>query len=332
MSDITTKQRIIKLIEIFKKETDVDHKLSIDELMSKLKKEFECTSGGEFNIDKKAIKYDIDELNDSGLLIGEAKGPKGKKFYYCAEQSFGIYELRILIDAISSARFLTKVETKSLINKIKGLTSIGLAHKLESTLHIDDMVKSENKDLKIYLDIIHTAISVSKKVNFQYGNFKVNKLFVLHHDGDYYKVIPYALVWSNDFYYLVCFDEKKNKIINYRVDRMVNVMQLDEKFIKEDFAIGEHLKHCFNMYPGEVDVVEIQLNNGLVNAVIDKLGKDVIISSNGNTFKIRFHAAINEGLLRWILMWGADAKVIMPNKLVEMIKNEIVEMDSLYLN
>jgi len=99
----------------------------------------------------------------------------------------------------------------------------------------------------------------------------------LHNSGRFYTVIPHELVWNNDFYYLVCYDESKENIVNYRVDRMVNVRIEEQEFIKKAFNITEHLKHCFNMYPGEVDVVEIQFKNKLINAVIDKFGTNLTL-------------------------------------------------------
>lgn len=333
MGDISAKERVIKLMGILSCETDEFNKLAMDDLIKKLEIEFEGKTAGKFSVEKKAIYDDLKQIEDSGFSISKFAdlNLKGKIFYYHHERLFEIYELRLLIDAVSSARFITKDETEKIIEKLKTLTSSGLASKLKGEIHIDKMVKSENTKLKYYLDVIHSAILENKKVSFQYGNYNVNKEFVLRHDGGYYIVNPYGLVWSNDFYYLVCYDEKKKVIVNYRVDRMQSVSMEDEKFQEVNFDIDEHLKSCFNMYPGEVDVVEIQFKKELINAVIDKLGKDMNVSKIDDcTFKVRFPAAINEGLLRWVLMWGADAKVLKPNKLIEMLKNESEKMNSIY--
>ena len=330
-NDISVKQRVIKIIEIFEKETDEFNEISIDGLIKKLKDKFQSGPPCNFSVEKRAIKEDLKEIEAAGFSINKDIGSNGTKLYYHHERKFEIYELRLLIDAVSSAKFITKKETEKIICKLKSLTSNGLSKKLDNRIHLDDMVKSNNNLLKLYLDEIHDAISQTKKISFQYGNFTTDKEFVLHHNGDYYLKNPYALVWSNDFYYLVCRDDKDSRVINYRVDRMVAVKKTDLGYKKEQFDIAAHLNGCFNMYPGAVEAIEIKFKNKLINAVIDKLGKDMNSHKiDDYTFKVRFHAAINEGLLRWILMWGADAKVLQPESLILMMKNESEKMNNIY--
>ena len=341
MDKIPTKIRFLEVINILK-ETDKDHPLSIDEIIIKLKNRFEPKTATPLFFEKRAIKDDIDILIDDGMIIDSFVGEHGKKLYYCEYKTFDIYELRLLIDAVTSAKFITKKDTKALVDKIKGLTSRNLIGKFQSTIHVDDLVKSNNAELKDYINTIHSAISNKRKLRFQYGNYKLNtdngnynakKEFMLHHNGDYYSVLPYGVVWNNDFYYLVCFDEIKNANINYRIDRMRNVVAMEDTYKSSDFDLTKYLKSCFNMYPGDVDVIKIQFKNQLLNAVIDKLGTgdDVsFIRVNENFFQVRFHGSVNEGLLRWVLMWGADAKVIEPIKLIEMVKEQIKVMNILY--
>lgn len=333
MRDISAKQRVIKLIDILRSETDEANQLGINELIDKLEWTFSIEGGIDFKIDKRAIKEDINEIRASGFSVSDFTDvkAKGKILYYHDERLFEIYELRLLIDAVRSARFITKEETEKIVEKLKTLTSKGLAKKLENRIYTDEMIKSENKQLKYYVDQLHSAIAESKKVSFQYGNYNINKEFVLHRQGGLYKVQPHTLVWNNDFYYLVCFDESRGAFINYRVDRMRSVEKLEEKFERLTLDVAKYLKQSFNMYPGKGDLVEIQFKNKLVNAVIDKLG--VHMESNvvdEEHFKIRFRAAINEGLLRWVLMWGADAKVLKPEQLIQMLKNESCKMQDIY--
>jgi predicted DNA-binding transcriptional regulator YafY len=323
MEKVSTKTRLLEVMRILKNETDEENPLSIAEIIFKLENAFNIKSGGEICFEKKAIKDDIDALIDSGASIDFVTGEKGKKSYYMTGNPFGIFELRILIDAVTSAKFLTNEDTKILIKKIKSLTSESLRPKLQNTIHVDEMVKSDSKDLKDHINTLHSAILNNNKVAFRYGNYNVRKEFVLHRSGEYYCVVPYSVVWNNDFYYLVCFDENKDSYINYRIDRMREVMETEEKSRKDDFKIAVYLSKCFNMYPGQEDVVKIQFRNGLINAVIDKLGKNVTVwKVDDEFFQARFHAAINEGLLRWVLMWGEDAKDIEPSELIDMVKSQ----------
>lgn len=332
MSDVSSKRRILKIKEILERDTDEFHKLSLGDIIEKLRNEFQLeTDFTDFKIDKRSIKEDLAELDESGFSVNQETGKNSIGLYYHHERLFEIHELRLLIDAVSSARFITPSETENIISKLKSLTSINLAKKLNLRVHLDNMIKSENKQLKYYLYTIHEAISENRKLSFKYGRYNVDKEFILSHNGASHVIDPYALVWSNDFYYLVSKNEENDSLINYRVDRMVDVIDTEENFVKDDFNVTEHLRRCFNMYPGEVDIVEIKFRKNLINAIIDKLGKDMDSKKiDEESFIVKFHAAINEGLLRWVLMWGADAKVLGPDKLLSMMEKECAKMVTYY--
>lgn len=319
MGDIKSKARFLKVKEILEKETDDDHKLTLKEIISKLENEF----GPTFKVEKKAILDDIQSLKDNQFYIVEDHGMHNATLYCHPNKIFDIYELRVLIDAVSSARFISKNETKKLIEKIKGLTSKPLQKRLENSIHIDEKVKCTDNKIKYYLDAIHRAISEQKKLSFQYGSYTTDKEFKLHREGEEYAVIPYELVWSNDYYYLIARDNIHRDVIHYRVDRMRNVKVTKESFEVRDFNVDDHLRKTFNMYSGVEDIVEIEFDNHLINVVIDRFGCDIDIKkTDDKTFKIRIHAAISKGLVRRILTWGSDAKVLSPQYLVNEIKAE----------
>lgn len=236
-----------------------------------------------------------------------------------------------VVDAISSARFITQKETESLVRKLKKLVGYSESKAIESQLFLEGRVKSEYHLFKYDIDKIHTAISENKKILFQYGNYDTKKEFNLHHHGDLYKILPYGIVWSNDYYYLIGFNPKYGDFRNYRVDRMRNVKISDEMFKKAPLSIAKYLSNTFNMYPGKIDTVEIQFKNQLINAIIDRFGTEIrIIKKNDETFTIRIEAAISEGLKRWVLTWGKDAIVLKPQSLIQMIREEAQEMNNMY--
>lgn len=329
---ISSKERLLKLMDIFQNETNEEKKLSVYDISNMLKVEYSKETH-EFKVDKKTIKSDINKLIESGFNIDVCIEKQGKKVYYYFGEALDMYEIRILLDAVYSAKSLTDKERNNLIKKIKLLTNKEDSEIYDSKLYVSSQpIVSENIHLKYYLDTIHKSIFKNNKLKFQYGNYDTDKNFNKHHDEDFYIVQPYNLVWSNDFYYLVAYDEKKKKIINYRVDRMRTVEAEEENFpIDDEFDISAYLKSCFNMYPGQVDTVEIKFVNKLINAIIDRFGKEVVIvNKDDKTFTIRFEAAVNEGLIRWILNWGADAEVISPQYLKSMLKEEITKMSSIY--
>lgn len=329
MKDIANKERLIKLIEIFEQETDEENQYTMKDLKEKLK----ITFGEDYIVDDRAIKRDIEAINNSGYKYIMDDTTKGnKKLYSVQNRLFELYELRMLIDAVSSARFVTESETKQIVDKIKRLTSNGLARKLQNQIRLDNKVKAENTQIRYYIDRIHTAISQQNQINFQYGKFNINKEFVLNREGQYYQIDPIALIWSNDYYYLIG-KYNAEEIRHYRIDRIRNLSITDIKFkVDYSFNINEYINKTFNMYSGEEEeLIEVQFNNHLINVIIDKFTKDVMIKKvDEQNFSIRTKAVISEGLVRWILTWGSDAKVIAPRKLVEKIKEETKKMYNIY--
>lgn len=330
MSNTSNNDRLLKLLEIFQEQTDEENQYSLNELVEKLILEF----GKDYKVDRKAIKRDIDAINKSKKMhIIETVVENNKKLYSYQNRLFELYELRMLIDAVSSARFITDIETERIINKIKKLTSTGLAKKLQNQIYLDNRTKMENNEVRYYIDQIHTAITNQCRISFQYGKYDVNKEFKLNRDGDAYLVEPISLIWSNDYYYLIGKYDT-GEIRHYRIDRMKNLTITDSKFkIDFQFNINNYINKTFNMYAGEEEFIEIQFDNHLINVIIDKFGQDIYIKKvDHSKFAIKTRAVVSKGLERWILNWGSDAKVISPKSLVEKIDDEIRKMYDLYNN
>lgn len=323
---MSNKERILKIQEIFFKETDEENNLSFEDLLNRLKAEY----GDDYEVGMKAIKDDVSTLKKRRPYLIEDTDKFGKKLYSQQNRTFETYQLRILMDAISSARFITSSERNRILDKIKTLTSNKIAEKLTNKVFIDGKVVTEDEQIKFYIDKLHTAIQESKIIVFEYGKYNLQKEFVIN--AKKYEVAPYGLVWSNGFYYLVAYNENKDAFINYRVDRMRKVNLLEDKYAKiHTFELDKYLDSCFNMYPGNVMGIKIKFDNQLINAIVDRFGTDVKIDiADEDSFHLYTRAAINEGLVRWVLNWGSDAQVLKPDILRDMIKEEIDKMYSIY--
>lgn len=327
MGDISNKQRILNLMEIFKSETDENHHLSVDDIYERMIEK----AGPNFNANMKSIRSDIESLSDFGFNIDHEVGSHNKKLYYFQDRDFEFYELRMLIDAVSSAKFITSDESQRLIEKLKSQTSSHLSKNLENQIFLEKKVKCENNSVRYYIDTIHRAIGNNFKLKYKYGSYDVNKNFNLHKDGNYYILKPYALVWNNDFYYIIGIYEGKEKFSHYRIDRMRKVEILEENFEKVEFDVSDYLNKTFNMYSGEVDIVYLKFHKKLINVVLDRFGTDVdIYSIDKDTFSIKVQAAVSEGLVRWLLTWGSDVEVISPDSLKASVMDEIAKMCSKY--
>lgn len=326
MKNISIKDRIIKLIHIFYKETDEINGLGLGDIVGKLKLHY----GSDYNVDFRSIKDDINILRDNGIYIEERKVKYGKIIYMQQDRIFETNELRVLIDSISSSNSIGRDDKKIIIDKIKKLTSGNIAKELSNQIYVNSRIINKDKTFRINVDEIHRAIENRNKIEFKYGRYDLNKDFIINENT--YRADPYNLAWDNGFYYLVGYDEKKEKIINFRVDRMRSVKKLEEKYPKDrGFNLNQHLETCFNMYPGEMSLIQIKFHNHLINAIIDRFGVGINIEKlDESNFILTTRAAINTGLIRWILNWGSDAKVLSPESLVDDIKIEMKKMYDIY--
>ncbi|WP_420796926.1 helix-turn-helix transcriptional regulator [Alkalihalobacterium alkalinitrilicum] len=317
---LSTKQRLLKIQDLLKKYTDEHHQLTIKELVDLFYTKTEQTVG------HKAVRDDLRELAESGLFdVIENHEKNGVEKYYSHQtRLFEIHELRLLIDAVSSAKFITKAETENLVKKLKKLTSIELAKQLENRILLPEGTKSGNKEVRKTINVLHEAIWKKQVIQFQYGKYNNSKDFQLSRNGDGYSVKPYALVWNNEFYYLIGEFQPEGDIRHYRIDRMRNVEITNRTFlIDPHFDISRYTQTLFHMYSGEERSIEIEFVNQLLNVVIDRFGLDVNIRPHTEeTFRITTNAVISDGLVRWLLTWGSDAKVISPPSLVTRMKAE----------
>jgi len=323
---MSNKIKLIELISILKNETGVNCDLSVNEINEKMETKF----GKKLN--EKTLRNDLETLRLCNFDIAVRRGAHGEKFYSNQFKGFDDYELRLLADAISSARFITYEETDKILKKLKGFTNDQVSKKLENNLSFDERIKSKNKFFKYDIDKIHTAVAEELKITFQYGKYNVKKEFSLNHNGIRYEVKPYSIVWMNDYYYLVAMQIGCEGFKNFRVDRMRDVVITTEHFSKRSFDTAKYLSSLYNMYPGEIEVVELRFKKQLINAVIDKLGLESlnIMRYDDDTFTIRMEAAISDGLIRWILNWGSDAIVLSPTSVIERLKEESKKMFEQY--
>lgn len=326
MPGTKNRARLLHLIEILHRETDEEHSLSLNEIKARL--EFTLHD----DVSLKAITDDLSFLGQRRRVL-QTTIAHGEKRYSMPRSEFELYELRILIDAVAAARSITQRETKRLIGKIKTLTSRHMGSRLESQLHLDTRTKATNERLKYYLNDIHEAIIGQKKIAFQYAKYTPTLERKLLRQGQDYVVCPYGLIWNNDYYYVVGRHDEESKVKVFRLDRMERVAITGEHFRRPDFSVVDFVNETFNMYSGAnlSEIVELEFDNRLVNVVTDRFGPKITLRSvNDNAFRIRIKANISDGLVRWILNWGKDAKVIAPQSLVDRIRSEAAQMLARY--
>ncbi|MGR3764684.1 helix-turn-helix transcriptional regulator [Rossellomorea sp. NS-SX7] len=328
MTRIDNKERLLRLMTIFTQETDEDHELSLDDIILRFKQIY----GPDVKLNKNSLKDDINHLINHSFDVTINQEKDGLPKYYSHQyRLFELYELRMLVDAVVSAKFITKQETRQLIGKIRKLTSNHQGKKLQNEIQVDSSIKSESPFIRLAIHDLHQAISERRIITFQYGRYDIDKHFNLSHGGSLYKVKPYALTWANDFYYLIAYYYEAGEIRHYRVDRLRNVNTLEESFPYEPFDVSKYVQSTFHMFAGDEEWIKIKFHNQLINVIIDKFGKEADIRKyDENHFILTTKARISGGLVNWILNFGSKAEVISPASLLETVKQEIISMYKLY--
>lgn len=321
--EVTNNTRLLKLRDILFEETDENNELSITEIEDKLKLHF----GTDASFDPRTLKRDIEILEESGVDIARNKGKYGKVYYSYQDHLFETYQLRFINDAVLSAKFITEKEKKTLIQKTKQMTSRHIAKTLPDPVLFSQSSNEDYQLVKLNIDYIHRAISEQKVLQYHYGRYNLKKEFEFSRNGDLYEVEPYALIWQSDYYYLIGKFRGNGEMRHYRLDRMRHMDMKEERFRRDAFTIQDYVDQSFHMFTGEDSRIKIEFDASLLNVVIDRFGIDASITPvTDERFILSTQAKISRGLINWILTWGAKAKVLSPDKLVEDIKQEVEHM------
>lgn len=316
------KLRILHLLDILKKRTDEEHILSSGELISLL-----AERG--FSADRKSIYDDIACLTKFGYDVILTHSPK--KGYFLGQREFELAEVRLLSDAVQAANFISESKSKALIEKIEKSISSYQAVNLRDQVYIDSKTKTKNEEIYYNIDKIHEAIKSSKKVRFIYRKRKMADKYTTVYEEKEHIVNPYAMIWSNDHYYLIGNKEKYNNLMHTRIDRMKKVEILDEAATKytqkidykNGFNAADYSKKHFNMFSGDIEQIELICDKDLIDAMIDKFGDATAIKAEGeNAFSFRAQAAVNDGLVSWIMQYSDKIFVKSPVELKNMIEKK----------
>ena len=210
------------LMKIMLAKTDDEHALTMPQIMHELEK-YDVTA------ERKSIYADFQDMTDKfGIeIIKEQIGRE--TYYHVGSREFELAEVKLLIDAIQSSKFITQTKSRELINKIKSNVSEHQAKQLQRQVYINDRVKAMNESVYYNVDDIHTAIYQNKKIRFKYYKWDVSKKLVPRHNGDWFVVSPWALTWDDENYYLVAFDDLDHQVKHYRVDKMMRISIEAEK-------------------------------------------------------------------------------------------------------
>ena len=309
------------LMKIMQEKTDDEHSLTMPQIMEELEK-YDVTA------ERKSIYADFQDMTDKfGVeIIKEQIGRE--TYYHVGAREFELAEVKLLIDAIQSSKFITQTKSRELITKIKSFVSEHQAKQLQRQVYINDRVKTMNESVYYNVDDIHTAINQNKKIRFKYYKWDINKKLVPRHNGDWFVVSPWALTWDDENYYLVGYDSDAEQIKHYRVDKMLHIQMSEEKregkehFKKLDMA--DYAKKSFGMFGGKEQEVKLRVANNLAGVIIDRFGKNVMmIPEDEEHFTVNVDVHVSKQFLGWIFSLGESVRIVGPSEVVAQMKEEI---------
>lgn len=327
-----TKVKLLYILDFLLKNSDEEHPVTVDEISDMLKeKGIEC--------ERKSIYSDVQNLTKYGIDIISVRTPK--RGYAVCSRDFELPEVRLLIDAVQSADFITAKKTKELIKKIETLCSTNQATALSKQVYIEKRHKCSNEEIYYNIDVIHRAIQSGKQIRFIYVKRKLDEETsqVISEEKEFC-ISPYAMIWSNDHYYTVGNNPKYDNLMHTRIDRMKKV-EIDDTKARSFSEVSPYEKYfdsadysgkTFNMFSGETQTLEISCHNSILEEMLDRFGSDSQIRAqkDSDRFTLVSKCVESEGLVSWIMQFGNKIKVIAPKTLKQQVSQRAREIMSVY--
>ncbi|MEF2836623.1 MAG: transcriptional regulator [Oscillospiraceae bacterium] len=318
------KLKIFYILDYLQKNSHQDHPVRAAELLSMLERQHNIVC------DRKTVYSDIAALQDYGVDIVSIPGKNGG--YYIASRNFEIPELKLLIDAVQSSRFLTEKKSRELIEKLCNQCSIYDARLMRRDVLVSGRVKSMNETIYYNVDAIQDAIADNRQITFRYFDFGLDGKRK-YREKDY-QASPYGLCQDNENCYLLAHSHRHG-VTSYRVDRMTDIVQLPEARTPcpelTGKALVEHANRLFQMYSGQQTTVKLRFHRELTNVVIDRFGRDTMLIPDGEEhFVFTVNVAVSPMFLSWVIGFGTKAKILHPQSVVDACKIMCLEAMNQY--
>ncbi len=311
-----SKARLLMLVKMLYEKTDDQNSMNTFQILDYLREQ-------KIHSNDKTLRRDMALLSDLGFdIIVEHSKPNR---YHIGDRGFDLAEVKLLIDAVASSRFVTEKKSQELGEKLSKLASEHQRLQLVRHIHATNRVKADNEEIFYTVDIVNEAINTKKKISFKYTEYNRYKEKIFRNYGEVYELSPYALFWNEDYYYVVGWSDKHENVSVFRTDRLFKPEILTEDVTPEPagFSLEDYSKKVFEMYDGEeVDVV-LECKNEFMKYIIDRFGEDVDAEPvSRTTFEARVKVALSPTFYAWVFTFAGGIRIVSPDKAVE----EIVKM------
>ena len=321
------KLKLLYLAKIMLEETDDTHSLTMTQILERL-------AAYDIEAQRKSIYDDIMALEDFGIEIIKEQAGK-MTYYHVGSREFEIAELKLLVDAIQSSRFITTKKTGELIGKLAKQASTYNGKMLKREVYVTGRIKNMNESIYYIVDEIHNAMNSNSQITFHYYSWNVDGKAELRHHGKLYTVSPWMLLWDDENYYLIAYDEDSQMIRHYRVDKMIDIQSInrsrmgEEAFLHRDMASYSQTR--FGMFDGEETKVTLLCENAMSNVIYDRFGRDIHVrKTDEEHFEVNVDVAVSDNFLGWIIGIGG-VKITGPDLIVERMKDITARLIETYM-
>ena len=305
------KLKLLVLLRFLERQSDEKHPVTMAQMIEEL-------SRWDIQAERKSLYDDLETLRAFGADIISVRGKNPG--YYLGQRDFELPELKLLVDSIQSSKFITGKKTLALIRKLEGLCSVHDAQLLERQVYVRGRVKSMNESVYYNVDAISDAISRDRSLRFRYFEFTVSGERRYRREGSYYRMSPYALIWDDENYYLLAWDEDEKRFKHFRVDKMAQISALEqpreggEAFRALDMSV--YSQRVFGMFAGQPRAVKMRFASHLAGAVIDRFGRDVMLIPEGEErFSFTAEVVVSPQFFAWLFGFGTEAEILSPEEL-----------------
>ena len=313
------KAKLLRLYQYLFRFSDEEHPVTVAQIIQELARY-------DISAERKSIYDDLETLRQMGLDVQSRKGKSPG--WFVGSRDFELPELKLLMDAVQSSRFISQKKSDSLLRKLENLASIHQAQQLQRQVYVSGRVKAMNESIYYNVDKLHTALAARKAASFQYFDYDITRQKVFRREGKRYTVSPYGLIWNSEFYYLVAFDHAHQEMRHYRVDKMYDivVLSLNRQGMEcyPDFQLAAYGQKHFGMYTGQELTVTLRGRRSMAGVVWDRFGQEVILVPDGEEhFTVTLPVVMSPQFFGWLFGLDGGLTLIRPQEAVDAYRQRL---------
>ena len=313
------KTKLLHLCRILLRQTDEDHPITVAQII-------EALARYDIKAERKSIYDDMESLRQFGLDVQCRKGRSSG--WFIGERDFQLPELKLLMDAVQSSRFITQKKSDSLIRKLEEQASVHQARQLQRQVYVSGRIKVMNESIYYNVDKLHNALANHKAITFKYFDYDLHRQKVYRREGKRYTVSPYGLIWNSENYYMVAFDHTNRDLRHYRVDKMTDIvvtnLAREGKDLCPDFNLASYGEKHFGMYRGKEITVTLRGRRNMAGVVWDRFGQNVILVPDGEDhFTVTLPVVMSPQFFGWLFGLDGGLTLVGPQAAVSAYREKL---------